>query len=213
MFSKDSILYQLNVVSKIIALMMMIISIILAKMPILMIIIALILLYLAFNFKYLLIYSLLILVLSISNIFYPLPMWIIKILMIFGYVVLVKKCTSSDELKYLLEVTIYKWKHKKITYYFLYQIYFFDHMRQNIEMLKKLKEEYGMPKKWSKFIIKKSYQKTKYGMQELMMINNLRFYNNSSKRTYLERQTWEIWDSIYLFLHTIFLIFIIMYGG
>ena len=88
-------------------------------------------------------------------------------------------------------------------------------MKKNYKVLGVLRNEYGIKKDWFylKFSWKKAYHKTKYEMKEFLTMNNLRFYNYSSKRTYLDKPTWERWDTGYLLFHILLLAFIIIYGG
>ena len=46
-------------------------------------------------------------------------------------------------------------------------------------------------------------------MKEFIMMNDLRFYNYSKERTYIEKITWERWDTKYLLFHI--LIFIVTF--
>lgn len=215
MFNKDSILYQVNIISKILGILLALLSIIFIKIPGLIVLISIALLLLSSSFKYTFSYSIVSLLISIIASFYPPLLWISKILIIINYLILIKKITNTLDLRYMLEVTLYKFQSKKITYHILYVIYFFKYLKKNHKVLGKLRDEYGIKNDWFyiRFSWKKAYLKTKHEMNELMIINNLRFYNYSSKRTYLERPTWERWDSGYLFFHLLLLIFSIVYGG
>ena len=63
--------------------------------------------------------------------------------------------------------------------------------------------------------IKKKIQlkeKTKAELKDLMEINKLRFYNYSKERTYIEKPTWESWDTNYIVSHLIILLLTLFYG-
>ena len=215
MFNRDSILYQVNVISKILGIILSLVSIIYIQIPGLIVLISIILLLLSSSFKFTFRYSMISLAVSIFISFYPPFLWISKILIFINYLILIKKITNTSDLRYMLEVTLYKFQSKKITYHILYVIYFFKYIKKNHKVLSKLRDEYGIHNDWFyiRFSWKKAYLKTKHEMNELMIINNLRFYNYSSKRTYLERPTWERWDSGYLLFHLSVLVFSIVYGG
>ena len=215
MFSKDSILYQVNIISKFIGIILAFIGIMLLKIPGFIVLVSVILLSLSTAFKYTFRYSILSLAISIFSSFFPQILWISKTLIFINYLILVRKLTKTSDLRYILEVTLYKFQSKKITYRVLYIIYFFKYMKKNHKTLELLRNEYGIKKDWFyfRFSWKKAYQKTKYEMEEFMNMNNLRFYNLSSKRTYLEKPTWERWDTGYVLFHVLLLVFIIIYGG
>lgn len=215
MFNRDSILYQVNVISKMIGIILVILSLIFFKIPGFLVLISVILLILSYNFKYTFIYSIINLIIVIISSFYTPILWLSKLLIFINYLIIIKKVTSDTDLRYVLEVTLYKFNNKKITYHILYCIYFFKYIKKNYNLLVKLGEEYGIKKDWfyRRFSLRKSYQKSKQEMQELMVINSLRFYNYSSTRTYIEKPTWERWDSGYVIFHLILLLFAIIYGG
>lgn len=215
MFNKDSILYQVNIISKFIGIILSLIGIIILKIPGFIVLISIVLLTLSTSFKYTFRYSIISLIISIIASFFPQILWISKILIFINYLILIKKLTKAVDLRYILEVTLYKFQSKKITYKVLYLIYFFKYLKLNHKTLSKLRDEYGIKKDWFyfKFSWKKAYQKTKYEMSEFLIMNNLRFYNLSSKRTYLEKPTWERWDTLYVLFHILLLVFITIYGG
>ena len=140
---------------------------------------------------------------------------IAKLITILVYILIIKKITNSQELRYVLEVTLYKFQSKKITFHILYFMYFFKYLKKNIKLMNNLREDYGMEKDWNyrKFALKKAYDKTKYEIKELMMMNEIRFYNYSSTRTYIEKTNWESWDTKYLMFHILVFIFILIYGS
>ncbi len=215
MFNKDSILYEVNVICKMISIIIFLISLVFLKIPGMIVLLSIVLFGLSFSFKYLFRYSVFTVVIAIIASFYPPILWITKFLILINYILLINKTINFSEMRYLLETTLYKFQKRKITYRILYAIYFFNYMKKNTKILNKLRDEYGIASDsyYLQFSLKKAYEKTKHEMAELMLVNQLRFYNYSSKRTYLERPTWERWDNSYLLFHIILLIFIIIYGG
>ena len=138
-------------------------------------------------------------------------LWLPKLILLLVYLLLVKKFTKTSELRYLLEVTLYKFQSKQITFKILNIIYFFKQLRKNINIFDRLRDEYGMAKDffYIRFSFKKAWKKTRYEMKEFIMMNDLRFYNYSKERTYIEKITWERWDTKYLLFHI--LIFIVTF--
>ena len=151
MFSKDSILYQVNIISKFIGIILAFIGIMLLKIPGFIVLVSVILLSLSTAFKYTFRYSILSLAISIFSSFFPQILWISKTLIFINYLILVRKLTKTSDLRYILEVTLYKFQSKKITYRVLYIIYFFKYMKKNHKTLELLRNEYGIKKDWFYF--------------------------------------------------------------
>lgn len=215
MFNKDSILYQVNIISKVTGIMLTLICIIMIKIPSFIVLLSVVLLIISFNYNFIFKYSVFNLIIAIIASFYPPLLWISKILLFINYIIIVKKITKASDLRYVLEVTLYKFQSRKITYRILYTIYYFKYLNRNYRLLGRLKDEYGIENDWFfiKFRWNKAKSKTKNEMNEFITMNSLRFYNYSKNRTYIEKPTWERWDNYYVIAHTILLIFIIIYGG
>ncbi|MDD3241309.1 MAG: hypothetical protein PHQ64_00815 [Bacilli bacterium] len=125
-----------------------------------------------------------------------------------------KKITKVKEFRYILEITLYRFKSTKVTYIFLYNLYFLKYLKNNFVNVIKLKKEYGFKGSIHsyRYMISMSYRKTKQEIKELIIVNNLRFYNISDRRTYLEDNKLEIWDMCYLFIHFVVFIILIFVG-
>lgn len=215
MFKRDSILHDVNIISKTISAVIALLGLIFLHSSALIVLISVVLFFLAHEFKILSKISVIGILFAVLATFFPQWLWIPKCLTFIIYLSLVKKITASQELRYALEVTLYKFQSKKITYHILYIIYFFRYLKKNMVLLDNLREDYGMDKDWFyiRFSLKKAYSKTKYELRDLMEINKLRFYNYSSSRTYIEKPTWEKWDTQYLLAHLVSFLFILIYGG
>ncbi|HIT21558.1 MAG TPA: hypothetical protein IAB56_01115 [Candidatus Scybalousia intestinigallinarum] len=215
MFKKDSLLYEVNIISKLISSLLVIISLLFLNSTALIVLVSVILCFLSLEFKFISKVGIIGVLLSILATFYPQFLGITKFIIFIEYIMLIKKVTDSSELRYILEVTLYKFQSKKITYHILYIIYFFRYLKKNMKLLDNLREDYAIEKDffYIRFSLKKALAKTKHEIHDLMEINELRFYNYTSKRTYIERPTWEKWDTNYLLFHIAVLIFAIIYGG
>ncbi len=214
MFNENSIIKDVNIINKAVSYLIIIISLFICSEPIFMLFINLFLLLITKQYQNLFKTSLINIAIIIISIFFTQFLWITKLLTLVIYTVLLKKVTKSTELRYILESTLYRFQSKKITYRILYVIYFARHYKNNIKKLLILKDDYSMKVDFNfiKFIIKKSYQKTKIELKDLMEINKLRFYNYSKERTYIEKPTWESWDTNYIVSHIIILLITLFYG-
>ena len=83
-----------------------------------------------------------------------------------------------------------------------------------MRILDRLRDEYGMARDffYTRFSLKKAWKKTKYEMKEMIVMNDLRFYNYSKQRTYTEKPKWERWDTKFLFVHIMLSTLLIVFG-
>ena len=102
MFNKDSILYQVNIISKFISILLALIGIIILKIPGFIVLIGVILLVLSISFKYTFRYSIFSLIIALLASFFPQILWISKTLIFINYLVLVRKLTKASDLRYIL---------------------------------------------------------------------------------------------------------------
>ena len=95
MFNRDSILYQVNVISKMIGIILVILSLIFFKIPGFLVLISVILLILSYNFKYTFIYSIINLIIVIISSFYTPILWLSKLLIFINYLIIIKKVSTT----------------------------------------------------------------------------------------------------------------------
>lgn len=214
MFNDNSIIKEVNIINKFICYLIVIISLLLCKEVLFLLFINLFLLLITKQYKKLFITNIINIFISLLAIIFPQILWITKLIILIIYTILLKKVTQAIELRYVLESTLYRFQKKKITYKILYFIYFIKYFKYNIRKLYILKDDYEIKVdfKFIKFLISKSYHKTKYQLTELMEINKLRFYNYTKDRTYIEKITWESWDTSYLISHIIIFLLTCFYG-
>lgn len=208
MFKRNSIVYDINIICKVICTFLMMIAMILLKVPSVLVFLGIFFLGISLEFRKISIITMMGILLSILATFHPSIFWLPKIILFVTYLCLLKKITKASEMRYVLEVTLYKFQSKKITFRILYMIYFFKQLRKNMRILDRLRDEYGMVRDffYMKFTLKKAWKKTKYEMKDLIMMNDLRFYNYSKNRAYTEKPKWEKWDTKYLLVHILVLI-------
>lgn len=214
MFNANSIIKEVNIINKVICYMIVLLSLILCRETIFIMFINLFLLVVVKKYKNLLKINIFMIILTLLSMFFPQFLWITKLGIIVIYTALLKKVTRAIELRYVLESTLYRFQQKQVTYKILNIIYFGKYFKQNIKRLMILKDDYGLTCniKFIYFIIKKAYNKTKNQMKEFIQTNQLRFYNDSKNRTYIEKPTWESWDTNYLVIHVIIFLLTGFYG-
>ncbi len=214
MFKSNSIVYDINIICKVISILCMLVTFIILKSQVFLVFLGVFFLVIALEFKKTAILTMIGILLAILSTFIPAIFWIPKIILFITYLCLVKRITNAAEMRYALEVTLYKFQSKKITFHILYFIYFFKQLRKNMRILDRLRDEYGMARDffYIRFTLKKAWKKTKYEMKELITMNDLRFYNFSNKRTYVEKPRWESWDTKYLFVHIVLGVLFYIYG-
>ena len=214
MFNDTSIIKEVNILNKVLCYILVLIMLIVGKDPIYILIVDMFFLLLTKSFKKMFITNIILTGLVVLNIFFPHFLWIIKMFFLVLYTLLLKKVTKLSELRYVIEVTLYRFKNKKITYRLFYFIYFLKNFNNNIKRMLVLKDDYliKLDFKFLYFIIKESYKKAKAARGEFVVINSMRFYNYSEKRTYIEKITWESWDNTYLISHIIILVLTFFYG-
>lgn len=214
MFNDTSIIKEVNILNKALCYILVLIMLIICNDPIYILIADIFFLLLTKNFRKLFISNIVLTGLVVLNIFFPHFLWIIKPFFLVLYTILLKKVTKLSELRYVIEVTLYRFKNKKITYKLFYIIYFIKSFNKNIKRMLILKDDYliKLDLNFLSFIIKESYKKAKISKKEFVVVNSMRFYNYSTKRTYIEKITWESWDNTYLVSHIIILILTFFYG-
>lgn len=214
MFSDTSIIKEVNIINKTVCYLMVLIMLVLGKSSLYIILVDMFFLLLTKNYKRIFIFNIILTIFVILNIFFPHFLWIIKLCFLIIYTLLLHKVTKINELRYVIEVTLYRFKNKRITYKLFYMIYFLKNFNKNVKRMLILKDDYliKINPKFILFIIKQSYLKAKKSKYDFVSINSERFYNYSEKRTYIEKITWESWDNTYLVSHIIILFLTYFYG-
>lgn len=214
MFSESSLIKEVNIINKFICYLLVIVGLILIKDPLFLVFVDIIFLLFSRYYKKTFIVNILMALFAFTTIFNPQFLWISKLFFLGLYTVLLKRVTELKDLRYVIESTLYKFNQKKITYRVFYGIYFLKNFKKHFNKMLLLSDDYEMkinPKLiW--FIIKQSFNKAKLEKSTFEETNKLRFYNYSSTRTYIEKNTWESWDTTYLICYIIILLIVIFYG-
>lgn len=214
MFSETSIIKEVNIINKVICYLLVIIGLFLIKDPMFIVLTSIILLLLTKSYKKIFIYNILITVFSVLTLFTGSGLWFNKILLLALYTILLSRVTKLKDLRYVLELTLYKFNQKKITYKLFYGIYFLKNYKKHFNKMMLLKDDYSMKLdiKFIWFILKQSFLRAKEEEYSFEEVNKIRFYNYSKDRTYIEKNTWESWDTTYLICYIIILTIVIIYG-
>ena len=214
MFSTDSMLKEVNIFGKIIAYILILIALGITRSPLFLIFVNIFLLWITKPYHNLFKMNIISLLITFLTIIFPQFLWITKMIILIIYTGLLKKVTETIELRYVLENTLYRFQKKRVTYKILYLIYFGKYFRNNLKRMLLLKDDYGLREdgKLICFLLKQSYRKTKENMQEFIETYQLRFYNDSKKRTYIEKNNWESWDTNYIMIHIVILVLVFFYG-
>ena len=214
MFSDTSLTKEVNIVSKVLSYILVLIMVIICRDNIFLIFVDIFSLIITKKYNKLFLFNIFVTILLVFNIFYPHFLWIIKIFLLAIYTILVSKVTKLIELRYIIEITFYGFRNKKLTYKLFYIIYFFKSFKRHIKRMFLLKNDYGieLTPRFLVFVIRQSYIKAKLSKTGFIEMNNQRFYNYSKTRTYMEKITWESWDTTYLICHMLVLTITIFYG-
>lgn len=214
MFSDTSIIKDVNIINKTICYLLVIIMTIICKQTLFTLFVDIFFLLITKQYKYLFRFNIITTILIIINLFYPHFLWIIKLFLLIIYTILLSKVTKLVESRYVLEKTLYRFKNKKITYRLFYIIYFLKNFKKHFKRMLILKDDYEikLTPRFLLFIIKQSFIKASNSKKEFLEINDIRFYNISDRRSYIDKISWESWDTIYLLSHLIILVITIFYG-
>ena len=214
MFSDTSLIRNVNIVSKTLSYILVLIMVFICKQTVFLIFVDIVSLMITKKYNKLFIFNIFFTILLVINLFSPHFLWIIKLCILAIYTILVSKVTRILELRYIIEITFYGFKNKKLTYKLFYIIYFLKSFKNHLKKMLVLKDDYGikLTPRFLMFIIKESYNKAKLSKTTFMEINNQRFYNYTRSRTYMEKITWESLDSYYLFSHMLVLVVTVFYG-
>ena len=214
MFSKASIIKEVNIINKFVCYLIVIACLIILRDPMFLTFVDIFFLLLTKDNKKLFIYNILITIFTATTIFNPQFLWISKIFFLVLYTILLKNVTELKDLRYVIEFSLYKFNQKQITYKFFYAIYFLKNIKKNFKRMLLLSDDYQMKftPKFIYFIFKQSIYKARLEKDNFEELNKIRFYNYSSKRTYIEENTWETWDTTYIICYVIILLLVIFYG-
>lgn len=115
------------------------------------------------------------------------------LLMIFGFVVVFVSSLTVDERRYVFDKTFYKWKDYKKTRKHLYKCYYDKCFNNNINEVPK----YNRLSNY-KSLTKQANIKSMNDLDEIYVLNRLRFYQLYSKKRVSFPDKWKKYDTFYL---------------
>ncbi|MEG2283109.1 MAG: hypothetical protein RSB99_00570 [Bacilli bacterium] len=214
MFNKDSLLYSVNSVVKLLGTVIFICSIIWLKQSWLLLVISILLTLIVDKNKYIKKIAYISIFIGIMQFFYQPFMWINKFLIIVLYFIVILAIYSTEQIKYLCELIFYPFQNKYITNFYVSGLYAFKSLKNNCNRLRKIIDSYGLSKNISllKNISSAFFHHTKEDIEDMNFLHHIRFYNWNRSRTYIEQEKIESWDICYILIHLIFLIITVTLG-
>lgn len=208
MYNKESVIFDINMITKLISYILFIILDIINNNIFLFLLIEIIILIEARKEKWFLNFNKISVIFFLICLFLPELLIIPKILIIVSYTYLLTKVVNINQLRYLIEISFYKYKNNKLTKLFLSIMYYFKYIKVYIKKYINIQKEHGFHYEYNHILytIKKANQLASNKIKKLIQINEIRFYNYHNKKTYLEEIEFEFWDYIYLIIHFLLLI-------
>lgn len=205
MYSNDSNLKNINIISKFIGLMFALASIIINNNQYIFMLFAIIFIIIdKINVR-----NIILLIGSIINCFFNIDL-AIKIIFIYNYLQMFINIITFNELKYFLEELLYK-RHSKILKIMIAILYFIKNAKSNYKEMLVLLKSYGLKLNINniKFILKETFIKSKKETIRIMQVYKYRFYNIYNKKTYYDKDEIDSYDFKYILVYVI--IFLLIY--
>lgn len=212
MYNGESIIYDINMITKLVCYLLFAILMLITNNIFVLILVSAITIIETTDNKYFFYLNIISGIMILIGCFFSSILFIPKIILFLTYTYLLTKVTNLGQLRYLIEITFYKYKNNKLTKLFLMIMYYFKYIKIYILKYVNLRKSYGFsPSLWyTKFSLENANKLTIIKIKELVKINEIRFYNYHSKKTYLEKIKFESWDYIYLSIHTLLVIISIL---
>lgn len=212
MYNKESIIFDINMITKLLCYILFTSLIVINNNITFFILIEIIILIESRNEEIFFKYNILSICVFLFGILKPEILFVPKIFLLISYTYLLTKVVNIGQLRYLIEISFYKYKNNKLTKLFLMIMYYFKYIKVYINKYIDLRKSYGFQSSYwyTLFTIKQANRLTRTKIKELVKINEIRFYNYYNKKTYLEKIRFESWDYIYLSIHIILLVISIL---
>lgn len=215
MFKKNSMLYSVNTIAKLLGLILFFIALIQMQASWFLLLFSLGTVWLCLSFAHLKYWTILGFVCFFFGILFPWMIGLGKWIQFTTYLILLVKITHIDGIRYFLEKSFYKKQNSALTRYLLDFTYYLKFVRENFTEYIALKDRYGFPLD-ARFLWwgwKLSWKRAKGQLRGGSELYQIRFYNILKERTYVEKPSWENWDSVYVLLHGLFLGLVLWIGG
>lgn len=201
-------LKELNLYSKLIGLILIMLSIMMVKNVYLVFIIigiSIIISALLNNFEALQL-SIILIVVSMFYYLHPFLLIIVKLIMLYVFYLIGKEMMNHKEKMYLMDKLFYKSKNKQSIDMYLNTCYKNRCFSDNLKIYDDI-DKYTR-RKYSKYITKQSEIKTSYDIQDIFYRSKLSYYKFYNKKTTILNMKWNSVDNTFLIIS--FLIFILV---
>ena len=202
---------NLNLFSKLIGLILIVLSILLVDRPLLvfcLIGLGILLSMLIKNYESLQL-SLLLIVISMFYYLHPFLLVIVKVILLYDFYLIIKTMTNNSEKRYLIDKMLYKDKSISSTKFYLNSCFKNKKFSQNMlvyDNIDKLTR-----RKYSSYIVKEAEKKTEYDLQDIYYRHKLSFYKLNNKKTTILDMKWDMLDNIFLILPSILFVLVLFY--
>lgn len=215
MFKKNSMLYSVNTIAKLLGLILFFIALIEMQANWFLLLFSLITVWISLSFPNLKYWTILGVGCFFFGILVPWMTILGKWIQFSTYLILLVKITHIDGIRYFLEKSFYKKQNSALTRYLLDFTYYLKFVKENFTEYITLKDRYGfsLDAKFLWWGWRLSWKRAKEQLHEVSELYRIRFYNILKERTYVEKPTWESWDSVYVLLHGLFLGLVLWIGG
>lgn len=202
---------ELNLYSKLIGLVLLMLSIIMVENVYLVFIligISIFISYLLKNFEALQL-SIILIVVSMFYYAHPFLLIIVKLIMLYVFYLIAKDMTYNKEKIYLIDKLFYKSKSKGSIYLYLDSCYKNKCFNKNMNEFDDI-DKYTR-RKHSNYIVKQSLIKTNYDLQDISYRSKLSFYKFYNKKTTILNMKWGNLDNTVILISSLLFILVLIY--
>lgn len=204
-------LKELNLYSKLIGLILMMLSIVMVEnvyLVFVMIGISILISLLLRNFESLYL-SIILIVVSMFYYLHPFLLIIVKLIMLYVFYLIVKDMTNNKEKMYLMDRLFYKSRHKQSMEMYLNTCYRNKCFNDNLSVFDNINKY--TRRKYSNYIVKQAQIKSNYDLQDISYRNKLSFYKFYNKKTTILNMKWNRLDNTFLISTILIFILVLMY--
>lgn len=202
---------ELNLYSKVISLILMMLSIIMVNNVYLVFIIigiSLIISLMLKDFEAIQL-SLILIVASMFYYLHPFLLIIVKLILLYVFYLIVKDMMNSKEKMYIIDKLFYKSRNKQSMDLYLNNCYKNQKFNENLKIYDDI-DKYTR-RKYSKYIVKQSEIKTNYDLQDISYRNKLSFYKYYNNKTTVLNMDWRKLDNTFLIISLLIFVLVIIY--
>ena len=204
-------LNELNLFSKLIGIVLMMLSILFVENVYLvftLIGISIFVSYVLRNFEALQL-SIILIVISMFYYAHPFLLIFVKLIMLYVFYLIVKNLTYNKEKMYLIDKLFYRLKNRSIVNWYLESCYKKKCFNNNMKVFDDINKY--TRRKYSNYIVKQANIKTNYDLQDINYRNRLSYYKFYNKKTTMLNMKWDKLDSFILFGTALIMILVLIY--